>query len=83
MWDFSNGYVVYGGLIGGVLANFIYFKRKNLSFLEYADLVIPQVALGQAFGKDACLQDVVTEKRLIYPLDLCITLLNLRLQVYH
>lgn len=55
LWDFSNGYVVYGGLIGGVLANFIYFKRKNLSFLEYADLVIPQVALGQAFGRIGCL----------------------------
>lgn len=55
LWDFSNGYVVYGGLIGGILANVIYFKIKKISFWEYFDLVIPQVALGQAFGRIGCL----------------------------
>lgn len=54
LWDFGNGYVVYGGLIGGFLANLIYFKIKKQAFLPYFDLVIPQVALGQAFGRIGC-----------------------------
>ena len=54
LWNFSNGYVVYGGVIGGVLANVIYFKVKKLEFLPYFDLVMPQVALGQAIGRIGC-----------------------------
>lgn len=54
LWNFSNGYVVYGGVIGGVLANVIYFKIKKKEFLPYFDLVMPQVALGQAIGRIGC-----------------------------
>lgn len=54
LWNFANGYVVYGGLIGGFLANFLYFKVKKIEFLPYFDLVIPQVVLGQAFGRIGC-----------------------------
>ena len=54
LWNFSNGYVVYGGVIGGVLANCIYFRIKKQEFLPYFDLVIPQVALGQAIGRIGC-----------------------------
>lgn len=54
LWNFSNGYVVYGGVIGGVLANVIYFKVKKEDFLPYFDLVMPQVALGQAIGRIGC-----------------------------
>lgn len=54
LWNFSNGYVVYGGVIGGVLANLIYFKVKKKEFLPYFDLVMPQVALAQAIGRIGC-----------------------------
>lgn len=54
LWNFSNGYVVYGGVIGGVLANVIYFKIIKKDFLPYFDLVMPQVALGQAIGRIGC-----------------------------
>ncbi len=50
----SNGFVVYGGIIGGVAAAFIFFKIKKLNFWEYFDLVMPSVALAQAFGRIGC-----------------------------
>lgn len=54
LWQFGTGYVVYGGVIGGILANYIYLKWKKKEFLPYFDLVIPQVALGQAIGRIGC-----------------------------
>ncbi|MFQ8902717.1 MAG: prolipoprotein diacylglyceryl transferase family protein [Lachnospira eligens] len=42
----SSGLVVYGGLIAGVLCNLIYVKIKKLSFLEYFDLVMPEISAG-------------------------------------
>lgn len=55
LWDFANGYVVYGGIIGGVLVNLLYFKWRKINFLPYFDLIMPQVALAQAFGRIGCL----------------------------
>lgn len=52
--DISNGYVVYGGIIGGVFAGLVYCKVKRLSFPLYADLIIPSVALAQGFGRIGC-----------------------------
>lgn len=55
LWNFKNGYVVYGGIIGGVLVSFLYcrFKRKE-AFLPYFDLVMPAVAMAQGFGRIGC-----------------------------
>lgn len=50
----SDGFVVYGGIIGGILAGYIYCKKKKLRFLQYFDLLIPSVALAQAFGRIGC-----------------------------
>ena len=50
----GNGFVVYGGLIGGILAAFVYCKRKNISFLRYFDLTAPSIALAQGFGRIGC-----------------------------
>ncbi|MBO5198568.1 MAG: prolipoprotein diacylglyceryl transferase [Lachnospiraceae bacterium] len=49
-----SGFVVYGGVIGGVLAGMIYCKVKKLKFLKYFDLVLPVVALAQGFGRIGC-----------------------------
>lgn len=50
----GDGWVVYGGLIGGVLAGYLYCRRKKLSFLKYFDLLVPSVALAQGFGRIGC-----------------------------
>ncbi|MFQ6808388.1 MAG: prolipoprotein diacylglyceryl transferase [Blautia sp.] len=51
----SEGFVVYGGIITGVLAAMIYCRIKHLKFLEYFDLLAPSVALAQGFGRIGCL----------------------------
>ena len=50
-----DGFVVYGGIIGGILAGWIYCRVKKLKFLEYFDLLAPSLALAQGFGRIGCL----------------------------
>lgn len=52
--DIADGWVVYGGIIGGIFAAMLYSKIKNLKFLAYFDLLIPSVALAQGFGRIGC-----------------------------
>lgn len=52
--DISNGFVVYGGLIGGALAGYIYCRIKKVDFIEYFDLAAPSIALAQGFGRIGC-----------------------------
>lgn len=54
LWNFKNGYVVYGGIIFGVLFGYLYCKKKQVSFLKYFDLVMPSVAVAQGFGRIGC-----------------------------
>ena len=54
MLDISDGFVVYGGIIGGVLGGYILSRIKHISFFQYADLVMPSVALAQGFGRIGC-----------------------------
>lgn len=48
------GFVVYGGIIGGALTIYIFCKIKKIDMLAYLDLMIPSVALAQAFGRVGC-----------------------------
>ncbi len=48
------GFVVYGGIIAGVLCCLLYCHVKKLSFLQYFDLIIPEVAIAQGFGRIGC-----------------------------
>ena len=50
----SEGFVVYGGIITGILTIIIYCKLKKISSLEYLDLMSPSVAINQAFGRLGC-----------------------------
>lgn len=52
--NFQNGWVVYGGIIGGVLASFLYCKIKKVDFVAYLDLVLPAVAFAQGCGRIGC-----------------------------
>ena len=36
LWNFRNGYVVYGGISFGVLFGYIYCRKKQAPFLSYA-----------------------------------------------
>ena len=51
----SDGFVVYGGIIGGILAGCLYCYIKKTDFWKYFDLVMPSVALAQGFGRIGCL----------------------------
>ena len=42
----------YGGIIGGILAAWLYCKVAKLKFMKYFDLVMPSVALAQGFWKN-------------------------------
>lgn len=52
--DAGNGFVIYGAIILGALAVFVYCKRKKWNALSILDLCIPSVALGQGFGRIGC-----------------------------
>lgn len=55
LWNFKNGYVVYGGIIGGIIAAMIYIKKfRKEKFLPYFDLVMPSVSIAQGFGRIGC-----------------------------
>lgn len=53
--ELSGGFVVYGGIIGGILAGYVYCKRKKMNFLQCLDLFVPSIALAQGFGRVGCL----------------------------
>ncbi|MCR8660239.1 prolipoprotein diacylglyceryl transferase [Paenibacillus endoradicis] len=52
--NFTDGFVVYGGIIGGILAGYLYCRKSNLNFMQCFDLIIPSVALAQGFGRIGC-----------------------------
>ena len=51
----SDGFVVYGGIIGGIFSGWLYCRIKKINFWRYFDLVMPSVALAQGFGRIGCL----------------------------
>lgn len=50
----SEGFVVYGGIVLGVLAAIIYCRIKKISFLECFDLLCPSISIAQGFGRLGC-----------------------------
>lgn len=52
--DIGGGFVVYGGIIAGILTAVIYCRIKKLDFIKYIDICIPSVALAQGFGRIGC-----------------------------
>jgi phosphatidylglycerol:prolipoprotein diacylglycerol transferase len=50
----GGGLVFYGGLIGASLAALWYCVANGIEFLRLADLAMPTVSLGQAFGRLGC-----------------------------
>lgn len=54
LYTLSDGFVVYGGILGGILAGGLYGRYAGLDFLEYFDLMVPSLALAQGFGRIGC-----------------------------
>lgn len=52
--EIGEGWVVYGGIIGGILTAVIYCRIRKLEFLRYMDIAMPSVALAQALGRIGC-----------------------------
>jgi phosphatidylglycerol:prolipoprotein diacylglycerol transferase len=50
----GGGFVFYGGLIGAALAVWWFCRARKINFLRLADIIVPTVALGQAFGRLGC-----------------------------
>ena len=48
------GFVVYGGIIGGALAVYVFCRIKKINVLEYLDLMMPSIALAQGLGRIGC-----------------------------
>ena len=50
----SEGFVVYGGIILGVLTGLWYTHHKKVSFFRYLDVAMPLLAIGMGFGRIGC-----------------------------
>lgn len=51
----GTGFIVYGGIIGGVLTAMVYCRIKKAPFLRYFDLAAPSISIAQGFGRIGCL----------------------------
>jgi len=52
--NFLGGLTIYGGLIVGGLAVYIYSRKNNLAFLPLADSTAPGLMLGYGVGRIGC-----------------------------
>lgn len=50
----SDGFVVYGGIVGAALFAALYCRYKKLDFWKYYDVILPSVAIAQGFGRIGC-----------------------------
>ena len=50
----STGWVVFGGLLGGILGGYVFCRQKHLPAWKYYDIGLPAVALAQGFGRIGC-----------------------------
>ncbi len=47
----NGGLAIHGGLICGLIVALVFCHRRNIPFLELADLIFPSVALAQSIGR--------------------------------
>ncbi|HEY3360129.1 MAG TPA: prolipoprotein diacylglyceryl transferase [Polyangia bacterium] len=52
LWE--GGLTWYGGLIGALLVGAWFLRRRRMSFLRVADVMIPAVPIGHFFGRVGC-----------------------------
>lgn len=54
MFEIFGGSVFYGGLIGGLIASYIYIKKQKLNIDVVSDLCAPIIPLFHMFGRVGC-----------------------------
>ena len=47
----NGGMAIYGGLIGGVFAGWLFSRKHRIPFFHLADFAAPAIAIGQAVGR--------------------------------
>lgn len=47
----EGGLAIYGGIIAGFLSAILYCNRKKISLLEFLDIAVPSLAIGQSIGR--------------------------------
>lgn len=52
--NLGDGWVVYGGILGGIFGGWLYCRLKGQDFWVWFDLIIPEVAMAQGFGRIGC-----------------------------
>lgn len=52
--NLTEGFVVYGGIILGIVSAALYCRKKELAFLKYLDCAAPSIAVAQGFGRIGC-----------------------------
>ena len=50
----TDGFVVYGGIILGILSGYLFSRIRKLPFMPLFDKVMPAIALAQGFGRIGC-----------------------------
>jgi phosphatidylglycerol:prolipoprotein diacylglycerol transferase len=46
-----GGLAIHGGLLGGIIAGYLYIRKHQLDFWKFADVVAPSIILGQCIGR--------------------------------
>lgn len=52
VWE--GGLAFFGGLLGAILAAYLYARRQGLAFSRIADLFAPAIPIGAAIGRISC-----------------------------
>jgi phosphatidylglycerol:prolipoprotein diacylglycerol transferase len=50
----ADGWVVYGGIIGAFIGSYIFCRIRKIDFFGYLNLLLPEAALAQGFGRIGC-----------------------------
>jgi len=50
----QGGLSIQGGILGGVIAGYVWTRKEKIPFWTFADLVVPGLLLGQALGRVGC-----------------------------
>lgn len=51
---FQGGFVFYGGLIGALIAIYMYCRRYKLNYFKIVEIIIPSIPIVHAFGRLGC-----------------------------
>jgi phosphatidylglycerol:prolipoprotein diacylglycerol transferase len=51
LMTWQGGMAIQGGLLLGALFAYFFLKRKNISFLRFADAIVPNILIAQAIGR--------------------------------